>query len=826
MPFQRMVRSWMALCVGLLLLVGGSLRAQAVPPPVEPGLPRLALQADVPGPVAGQSLGGPAIAAGVLVTLTLQAGCSGYNGVTDTFLDERPLNVDFAWGQIATKLQVKKGYQETRTALVRFDLVGQVLPGAWVQDARLYLYAESSNPSSGSLQVDAYQVLRAWNEGEATWNSARAGVPWQAAGCNGPEDRAQTATDSATVAAAGAWYSWNITSLVQSWVGDGASNYGVALVARDPTGLLYYFFSREQPDSDCTLHRPKLVITYIAQTPTPTASATPTATRTPSPSPTVRPDRGAVQGQVWNDLNGNGVRDGGDPGLPGARVTLKRAGLFYASQTTQADGGYRFTDLPVPDSYKVEMAPPEGYAAIPPSSATFPLSGGQTVIQNFGAYALPTSTPTQTPTVTCTPTATATPTASCTPTRTATPTTIPPTVTPSVTPSATAGPSPTPTRTATPTPTPTAGPSSTPTHTATATPTHTPSATHTPTATATVGLSPTPTRTPTATATRTPGPTPTWWLDTSQAMPALCNNTYRGDTRHAAVNNASVHQCRPGWDESGPEHIYVLTLVQPVDHLTAELTEGWGGNPDLDLFVYTDPSSPTGCIASGERDISLDGQRAGTYYIVVDGYNGSAGAYALRIDCDANYPTPTPTATPTGLPTVPPKLCYLPLLSKPPFDLAVDCAATTNFTDHLGKVWLADQAYTEGGWGYTGSNPSSWYTTAAIEDTVDDAIYQSQNSSMGDYWFTVPNGKYHVELHFAEIFKYVSVGGRVFDVTVQGVTVLANFDQLKLGLRNRAWVKTVDDVVVTDGILKIGFVPHTPNFGPSINGIRIIRTGD
>ena len=60
---------------------------------------------------------------------------------------------------------------------------------------------------------------------------------------------------------------------------------------------------------------------------------------------------------VWDDQNGDGVQDGGEPGIPGATVTLTWAGpdgvlgsggddVVLGSQPTGAAGGYLFTDLP------------------------------------------------------------------------------------------------------------------------------------------------------------------------------------------------------------------------------------------------------------------------------------------------------------------------------------------------------------------------------------------------------------------------------------------------------------------------------------------------
>lgn len=73
---------------------------------------------------------------------------------------------------------------------------------------------------------------------------------------------------------------------------------------------------------------------------------------------------------VWNDLNGNGLRDAGEPGVQGATVQLFQVGVdnlpytaddvqVGVSQTTPADGSYRFDNLS-PGSYCLMVTPTAG----------------------------------------------------------------------------------------------------------------------------------------------------------------------------------------------------------------------------------------------------------------------------------------------------------------------------------------------------------------------------------------------------------------------------------------------------------------------------------
>src|SRR5207237_511940 len=61
---------------------------------------------------------------------------------------------------------------------------------------------------------------------------------------------------------------------------------------------------------------------------------------------------------VWNDLNGNGIQDNGEPGINGVKVTVSgttgTGASFSESQTTSGNGAYQFTDVP-PGTYSVTV---------------------------------------------------------------------------------------------------------------------------------------------------------------------------------------------------------------------------------------------------------------------------------------------------------------------------------------------------------------------------------------------------------------------------------------------------------------------------------------
>jgi protocatechuate 3,4-dioxygenase beta subunit len=64
---------------------------------------------------------------------------------------------------------------------------------------------------------------------------------------------------------------------------------------------------------------------------------------------------------VWNDLNGNGVQDAGEPGITGVTVNLlNSAGTIIATTTTNASGAYNFPNV-APGTYSVTFTTPAGY---------------------------------------------------------------------------------------------------------------------------------------------------------------------------------------------------------------------------------------------------------------------------------------------------------------------------------------------------------------------------------------------------------------------------------------------------------------------------------
>jgi Malectin domain len=183
---------------------------------------------------------------------------------------------------------------------------------------------------------------------------------------------------------------------------------------------------------------------------------------------------------------------------------------------------------------------------------------------------------------------------------------------------------------------------------------------------------------------------------------------------------------------------------------------------------------------------------------------------ALFSGCRSEEKTTGPmTATPAAVPA-PPAPAPAPMTMAMP--IRIKAGLSTPLTNSNGTIWLADQNFVDG---QTVERPD-----AAITNTTEPAIYQSERYSMASFSCPVPNGKYTVKLHFCETYEGITgPGQRIFSFNVEG-REFKDFDVFaKAGGALRAYIETVN-VEVTDGKLDITFTPNIEN--PQINGIEII----
>ncbi|KAK9210921.1 hypothetical protein WN943_000294 [Citrus x changshan-huyou] len=136
-------------------------------------------------------------------------------------------------------------------------------------------------------------------------------------------------------------------------------------------------------------------------------------------------------------------------------------------------------------------------------------------------------------------------------------------------------------------------------------------------------------------------------------------------------------------------------------------------------------------------------------------------------------------------------------------------------------------------------------TDSQITGTLDSELYKTARispSSLRYYGLGLENGKYRIDLHFAEItmedsLSWKGLGRRVFDVYIQGERVLRDLNIKKeAGGSKRALVKTFE-ANVTNTIIEIHFfwagkgtccIPFQGTYGPLVSAIHAsqVSTGN
>ncbi|WP_166636698.1 PQQ-dependent sugar dehydrogenase, partial [Zeaxanthinibacter enoshimensis] len=141
--------------------------------------------------------------------------------------------------------------------------------------------------------------------------------------------------------------------------------------------------------------------------------------------------------------------------------------------------------------------------------------------------------------------------------------------------------------------------------------------------------------------------------------------------------------------------------------------------------------------------------------------------------------------------------------------------------DVAGQSFSADQ-YSNGGSTFSNSVP--------ISGTTNDALYQTERYG-NSFSYNIPvsaPGNYNFKLHFAEIYFGVGnnpggVGSRVFNVSIEGNTVLSNFDiSAEVGPAT-ALIKEFNNINVADGFASIQFSSVIEN--PKISAIEVLSSG-
>jgi len=197
--------------------------------------------------------------------ITFRQDIDGYVGCADTRISAEHPNTNFGDEELVLGMRGQVG------TLIRFD-VSSIPPFAVIEEAKLGLFCHNygqrpSDPAEAAICA-AYPVSRTWKEMEATWNKAMELDSWGLPGCDdNASDRSPTPLDQQEIYTHTQWYTWNVTSAVQDWVKDHASNKGVYIrQLNTEVGGEYDFRASEYRGLE---KRPYLTIKYLLIPPPP-----------------------------------------------------------------------------------------------------------------------------------------------------------------------------------------------------------------------------------------------------------------------------------------------------------------------------------------------------------------------------------------------------------------------------------------------------------------------------------------------------------------------------------------------------------------------------
>ncbi len=94
----------------------------------------------------------------------------------------------------------------------------------------------------------------------------------------------------------------------------------------------------------------------------------------------------ALSGMKFHDLDADGVKDAGEPGLGGWTIRLHKGGTLYAQTTTAADGSFSFVNV-LPGSYQIsEVLQDDWYQTLAPTNPIVVAHGSAITGLDFGNF--------------------------------------------------------------------------------------------------------------------------------------------------------------------------------------------------------------------------------------------------------------------------------------------------------------------------------------------------------------------------------------------------------------------------------------------------------
>jgi hypothetical protein len=229
------------------------------------------------------------------------------------------------------------------------------------------------------------------------------------------------------------------------------------------------------------------------------------------------------------------------------------------------------------------------------------------------------------------------------------------------------------------------------------------------------------------------------YLPVIEQKPYVCGAAYWNFIDFASANR---DESMPRINNKGlvtsnrqPKDVYYYFqtswLTTPVVHIaTRDWAERTSLQPTMPVKVYT--NQPTAELIHNGKSL---GRKAAEGCVAVFDVTFAEGANTLQAVAEAAEDMTTVRYT-------------------KPDEIAVNIGSYCHFqSDASGLTWLPDQPYREGSWGYIGEATRAIQTQTEIHNTADGPLYQTMREGMEAYRFDVAEGRYEVELLFADTSK-------------------------------------------------------------------------
>ena len=153
--------------------------------------------------------------------------------------------------------------------------------------------------------------------------------------------------------------------------------------------------------------------------------------------------------------------------------------------------------------------------------------------------------------------------------------------------------------------------------------------------------------------------------------------------------------------------------------------------------------------------------------------------------------------------------------------IAINCGANTEAIDTSGTIWQADvPASGARAWSVIQRDSKTVDTRVNVLGTSDDAIFQTMREGASTYAFSVPDGRYEVELRFTEP-KFKAAGERIFSVKFNDQPFFDRLDIFAAAGYMTQFTRQATVTVTGGEGFSIEFVPIA-NL-PVVSGIRVRR---